>query len=104
MRISDWSSDVCSSDLHPDAADEHALLVERQSARIGGETERRAFGTDQRRGARRAETCRQVAARQLAELHPEQRAAFETGGRGRGREMLLHDLTRGTGRDRTGAV
>src|SRR3546814_5749392 len=77
MRISDWSSDVCSSDLHPDAADEHALLVERQSARIGGETERRAFGTDQRRGARRAETCRQVAARQLAELHPEQRARSE---------------------------
>src|SRR3546814_9157942 len=120
MRISDWSSDVCSSDLkllgivvnvedigvaavnavahHPDAADEHAILVERQSSRIGGEAERRAFGADQRRGARRAETRHKVAARQLAELHPEQGSAFEPDGGRRGREMLLDDLARGARR------
>src|SRR3546814_1644472 len=29
MRISDWSSDVCSSDLQPDADDRGLLIVER---------------------------------------------------------------------------
>ena len=36
---------------HPDAADQHAVLVEREAARIGGEAERRALGPDERAGA-----------------------------------------------------
>src|SRR3546814_12065295 len=74
------------------------MVVGRQSSRSGGEAGRRAFGADQRRGARRAETRRKVAARQLAELHPEQGSAFEPDGGRRGREMLLDDLARGARR------
>src|SRR3546814_7497150 len=74
------------------------MLVERQSARSGGGAERRAGGADQRLGARRAETRHKVAARQLAELHPEQGSAFEPDGGRRGREMLLADLARGARR------
>src|SRR3546814_5909061 len=129
MRISDWSSDVCSSDLavgayrlrrrkagrcgqrddlfrvfvdvldfrietidavghDADAADEHAVLVERQAARIGAEAERRAFGTNEAvRGGRAVEAGGEVGARGLAELDAEQRSAFEParGGREIGR-------------------
>src|SRR3546814_11191358 len=49
MRISDWSSDVCSSDLVPDAADRHPRILdppvaERPRERSGGRKVRRAIG------------------------------------------------------------
>src|SRR3546814_16616846 len=40
MRISDWSSDVCSSDLGPGAHCDHDLLVRDRRAVAGGEHSR----------------------------------------------------------------
>src|SRR3546814_1875191 len=42
MRISDWSSDVCSSDLRVDAADQRALLARARQQRLGLDVRRGA--------------------------------------------------------------
>src|SRR3546814_9429950 len=48
MRISDWSSDVCSSDLDPEPFRELAALVEIEAALAGlHQLERRALHQDQ---------------------------------------------------------
>ena len=78
---------------HADAADDDAVLVNRQAARISGEAQRRALRADQRTtAAHRIEPGRKVRAWQLAELHAEQRPALQPHSGGRRREMFLHDL------------
>src|SRR3546814_8985410 len=50
MRISDWSSDVCSSDLH------HRFAARHLQRRVNGERQRARFARDVRdKGDRRAE-------------------------------------------------
>src|SRR3546814_2808801 len=57
MRISDWSSDVCSSDLRIEetaGVDEHhvgAGIVGRQAVAVGTQFGQDAFAVDQRLGA-----------------------------------------------------
>ena len=81
---------------HPDPADQHPVLVQWETAGIGRETQRRPLRPDQgRRPAPRDEPARNIRTGQLAELHPEQRPAFQACRRGGGREMLLHDHTGG---------
>src|SRR3546814_3903515 len=41
MRISDWSSDVCSSDLHRRAVDRQRLTETRQRGAVGAQQEDR---------------------------------------------------------------
>src|SRR3546814_2817406 len=81
MRISDWSSDVCSSDLHRPRQGERAGGHRRRAARGGGEGGRRG----------RAQKGRQEAGE---EGHQEQgqgegRRRRRCGGRGRGRRRGL---------------
>src|SRR3546814_2347402 len=61
---------------HPDAADEHAILVERQPARIGGQAQRRALRPDQRRGAARAKARRQRSEEHTSELQSLMRISY----------------------------
>ena len=84
---------------HTDATNQHTILVQRKAGRIGGKAERRAFRADEAVRADIAVVTRgEVRTGKLAELHAEQRTAFQTG-RSRGRrEMLLDDHAGGAGR------
>ena len=89
--------------LDADAADHIAVLVERQAAGIGRQTQRRALRTNGRTlfsadsGAKGFEPHREVRARKLRELDAEQRPA---GRIGLARvEMFLNDLARGARRE-----
>ena len=66
-------------------------------AGVRRQPQRRTFRPDhRRRGAGRADSAaHQVGARQLAELHAEQRPTLQADRSGRGREAFLHDLRRG---------
>src|SRR5205085_4642537 len=72
-----------------DAADEHARLVQRQPAGVGGETERRAF----RSGAGGARDAHDIRAGERRELNAKERAARRVGVAGI--EVLLDDLAGG---------
>ncbi|ABQ66596.1 hypothetical protein Swit_0225 [Rhizorhabdus wittichii RW1] len=81
-----------------DAADHHAVLVEREAARIGGEAERRALRADEGGAAPGGQVApREIRAGELAELHAEQRAAGELVVAGR--IMFLDDEAGGAGRE-----
>ena len=72
-----------------DAANHHAILVERKAARIGGQAKRRTLRADER--AADTEPRRQIGTGQLTELHAIKRAGFKPH-RARGRrEVRLHD-------------
>src|SRR3546814_9221866 len=68
MRISDWSSDVCSSDLHDEDGRAIALLFQLPCRRFGSHTDYRSF----RRGQDRRPEFSDGAAREngrAADLH-----------------------------------
>src|SRR3546814_14351862 len=107
MRISDWSSDVCSSDLETDFLDQplhdrleaaradildlfvHLCREFRDACdRIVSEVQRHAFGAEQCRilfgktGLRLAEHTDKILIGQVAELHRDGGAAMRSGGEG----------------------
>src|SRR3546814_209690 len=89
MRISDWSSDVCSSDLDPGSADPTLARLERDTQRPGRPLRRfRTTRCRKRRYGDRAPVTALAHARRCAALRAGERSAREARRRGTGRHRL----------------